>query len=883
MAFQFILWIPDTAWVPKGALAQRQIVLPSGEAVEADSTATAPAALPAGEIVAGAASGKSSDGLIPSAASSGDVVVNMDSKAEVAVASASASSAPTPLLSPELPPSSEDDSDDDDELADGAIMPSLKTLMSGSPDDLVKVRFAELAKSVFSEHVAFAQSSHERLVHDFHIVEASGPVGVFGTVTEDPVRKAVSMAPPRAVIKEPPKAEVSPSVPASDSLGASVAPAEAGADAGGRESPVGVPTSNAADTVEKAVSTVSAATSVSGVEKASGIMVFFRTLTGEADHVVALLAEQLGIGRDELPQCGTLSILPVELSKPKSVMEPPPPPDILDAESDLSHVDGGHVTRARTQEQRDALNEARRARVRARVLVDKLIEQISGGAALSFDFVALVSIASILAGVGLATNNAVVIVASMLVSPLMSPVLALTFGLFVCDSRLAFRGASSELVGLLLCVVVGFIVGLVFGPLVEFPEVTGGQWPTNEMRSRGTGIGLVVGVVVALASGCGVALGIAGNNVSGLVGVAISASLLPPIVNAGMLWSYALSLLWLTGDVANATRESWRTLVDLGGYSLALALVNIACIIVSATGMFWIKEVAPIAGKSLLFAGASQAIRSINRPLGPPDVTTPTPQQQPVSGNAPDERPGAQNTIRAAERRQGRPIGPDLAWQLVVERGWHLDPTAAAAAAATSNTGGSGEMVTRGSSSQSGERPAPRSSTMTFAGSHTRRRNVPAAWARPQRSVRALAMDPKRDISVMRRVSEEDESDVEDVTVTRRLELSDFAGQSMFNDEPAGVASALDSAIAHDMRQPRTGSGRTSLMDFLARFGDEPAAPPPAPPAPPLGSAASSPLHRHRRGGSSTGSAELPPLGATMTVMRHRKKDRKALSGMKWH
>ena len=38
-----------------------------------------------------------------------------------------------------------------------------------------------------------------------------------------------------------------------------------------------------------------------------------------------------------------------------------------------------------------------------------------------FDFVSLLIIASILAGVGLITNSTVVIVASMLVSPIMGP------------------------------------------------------------------------------------------------------------------------------------------------------------------------------------------------------------------------------------------------------------------------------------------------------------------------------------------------------------------------------------------------------------------------------------------------------------------------------
>ena len=44
--------------------------------------------------------------------------------------------------------------------------------------------------------------------------------------------------------------------------------------------------------------------------------------------------------------------------------------------------------------------------------------------------------------------------------------------------------------------------------------------------------GLWVGVSIALPSGAGVALSVLGGNTGSLVGVAISASLLPPAVNS---------------------------------------------------------------------------------------------------------------------------------------------------------------------------------------------------------------------------------------------------------------------------------------------------------------------------------------------------------------
>jgi uncharacterized membrane protein len=49
---------------------------------------------------------------------------------------------------------------------------------------------------------------------------------------------------------------------------------------------------------------------------------------------------------------------------------------------------------------------------------------------------------------------------------------------------------------------------------------------------RGATRSLWVGVLIALPSGAGVALSVLGGNAGSLVGVAISASLLPPAVNA---------------------------------------------------------------------------------------------------------------------------------------------------------------------------------------------------------------------------------------------------------------------------------------------------------------------------------------------------------------
>jgi uncharacterized membrane protein len=118
---------------------------------------------------------------------------------------------------------------------------------------------------------------------------------------------------------------------------------------------------------------------------------------------------------------------------------------------------------------------------------------------------------------------------------------------------------------------VGYIVGLVAGPWAQ----DNWDWPTEQMESRGQPGTLLIGVLIALPSGVGVALSKTDDGYAGgLVGVAISASLLPPAVNAGMCWGIA--------PFADTTNSTIR-LGELGTYSLLLTMVNIAAIIISAS------------------------------------------------------------------------------------------------------------------------------------------------------------------------------------------------------------------------------------------------------------------------------------------------------------
>lgn len=166
--------------------------------------------------------------------------------------------------------------------------------------------------------------------------------------------------------------------------------------------------------------------------------------------------------------------------------------------------------------------------------------------------------------------------------------------------------------------------GYVFGAIVL---IFLNEWnsemvfPTAEMKSRGELRVLWVGTLVALPSGAAVALSILSGSQSSLIGVAISASLLPPCVNAGILWSYATIRLihshsespvltringtseWISVKPSLLPRPNYESIYFqddislecflLGLVSLGLTAVNVISIFISAYIFLKIKEITP--------------------------------------------------------------------------------------------------------------------------------------------------------------------------------------------------------------------------------------------------------------------------------------------------
>ncbi|GAB0094815.1 uncharacterized protein DMENIID0001_101410 [Sergentomyia squamirostris] len=238
----------------------------------------------------------------------------------------------------------------------------------------------------------------------------------------------------------------------------------------------------------------------------------------------------------------------------------------------------------------------------ARFNVAQLVEEVRYNAELRFDFVSLLVIASIVAGFGLVEDNPLFLAASMLISPLISPIIASTFGTVIKDRKLRRLGIINELIGILITTLVGFVFGLIICSVDDRYGV--GEGLTHEMVSRCELHSLLVGVLIALPSGAAVAIGILGENVGSLAGVAISASLLPPAVNSGLMWALAcLYKIYETdgkryNSIIKTNYYSNHQSIEvaiMGSISMCVTITNVISIYVMGVIFLRIKEVAPIA------------------------------------------------------------------------------------------------------------------------------------------------------------------------------------------------------------------------------------------------------------------------------------------------
>jgi uncharacterized hydrophobic protein (TIGR00271 family) len=175
-----------------------------------------------------------------------------------------------------------------------------------------------------------------------------------------------------------------------------------------------------------------------------------------------------------------------------------------------------------------------------------LLQGLRRGSRLSTDFLTMLSLAAIVASIGLLQNSAAVVIGSMLLAPLMTPMVGCGLALAQANPKLGNMALLSVGIGLLCTLVISFIIGIMTPGIELTPQILARGDPT------------LLDFMVALASATAASFAMARPNLLGsIAGVAIATALMPPLCSVGLSLAYlnfsnamGASLLFATNFVS---------------------------------------------------------------------------------------------------------------------------------------------------------------------------------------------------------------------------------------------------------------------------------------------------------------------------------------------
>lgn len=201
--------------------------------------------------------------------------------------------------------------------------------------------------------------------------------------------------------------------------------------------------------------------------------------------------------------------------------------------------------------------------LRGSVTREELHDDMEKGASLTIDFLLLVILSSLVAGIGLIYSDVAVIIGAMVIAPLLGPNLALAFGTALGDKALILKAIKTNIIGigltLAMCVVAGVFIS--HDTVLQ----------STEMMNR-TNVGFA-SIALALASGAAAVLSLTMGASSALVGVMVAVALMPPAVTLGV-------------TLGNGQ-------FGLAYGTFLLLATNIVCVNLSAQAIFRLKGIKP--------------------------------------------------------------------------------------------------------------------------------------------------------------------------------------------------------------------------------------------------------------------------------------------------
>ena len=218
-----------------------------------------------------------------------------------------------------------------------------------------------------------------------------------------------------------------------------------------------------------------------------------------------------------------------------------------------------------------------------------LLHDLSTGSVWGPDFIGMLGLASAIASLGLLQNSPAVVIGSMLLAPLMTPMIGLGLALGQADVRVGRLCGKSIALGFLLTLAVSYLIGII---------TPAGATLTEEVLARG--VPNVLDLLIAVFAAVGATFAMARPNISGAIaGVAIATALVPPVCAVGIslahgawLNAFGAAALFFTNLIAIIVMSSFtfsllgitasralprhRHRAQLGRWSLVVLLLVLA-------------------------------------------------------------------------------------------------------------------------------------------------------------------------------------------------------------------------------------------------------------------------------------------------------------------
>jgi len=220
----------------------------------------------------------------------------------------------------------------------------------------------------------------------------------------------------------------------------------------------------------------------------------------------------------------------------------------------------------------------------SRVSVEEIESTIKEGMELNIDFYLFIIIAAFIAGAGLILNSTAIIIGSMIISPLMGPILGVSYGMISKNYNLVKKGIFGQLISVIIAIGIGVLLASLAFLTYSSPSIT------NEMMSRN--FPTIFDLIVSIGAGLAVGFAITGKIQSSLVGIAIAVSLMPPAVNIGVTLIYG------------------NLFLSLGSFVLLMS--NILAINLMAILIFKLKKIKILEKKYLFWKGPEEKAGQIS-------------------------------------------------------------------------------------------------------------------------------------------------------------------------------------------------------------------------------------------------------------------------------